>query len=147
MRFVAINNFSVSLLDEVTPTSTELLVQGDLQPLEEAVQNGIVPLTLFKTSSQGIETDSEIVYAKSAGGGIVSVSRAQEGTTALAFAAGDNLLTAEVSGEDKTRVVRCIPENLGRADTAQIESDNWTTLSGSVLCLLRGYAVQNITEE
>lgn len=94
-QYLFANNAGTTLAAPVTSAATVLNLaagSGSLFPTPGAGQ--IVAITL---SDEATGLINEIVYCTNLAGDVMTVSRAQEGTTALAWNAGDfvdNLLTA-----------------------------------------------------
>lgn len=100
MSFGFANNLSTDLVAPVTTTDTTIeLTANAAGAVQAALQSSnSVALTLFTTDASGEEVSREIVYATSVASPLVTVTRAQEGTTATAFAIGDGCENRLTSG-------------------------------------------------
>lgn len=92
MRFGFLNNFTAQLAAPVADDATEIELSTGAEAIATALENAdVVALTLFATDSQGNETKREVVYATVATVPMVTIDRAEEGTMAAAFTAGDEV--------------------------------------------------------
>ncbi|MGM0703891.1 MAG: hypothetical protein ACQEUG_16035 [Pseudomonadota bacterium] len=101
MRFAFINNFEQILAQAVSDTDTTITLDGGGSQMSDASADLVYVLTLFRVDNDGNETAREIVHVTGAEGDVLTVERAQEGTTAQAWAVGEGVsqrLTAGVLG-------------------------------------------------
>lgn len=94
MPFVTINNYSTTLASGITSTATSLTVSS-ATGLPTLGTGELLPLTL-NSASNG--TLYEIVYVSAISGTTLTIERAQEGTTALAWNAGDYIACFPTAG-------------------------------------------------
>ncbi|WP_168709197.1 hypothetical protein [Halomonas borealis] len=102
MRYGFINNFEQILAGAASDTAIEITLDGGGSQIGDAAVDLVYVLTLFRTDNNGNETDREVVHVTGVSGDTLTVARAQEGTTAQAWAAGDGVshrLTAGVLSE------------------------------------------------
>ncbi|CAO1663547.1 Trimeric autotransporter adhesin YadA-like head domain-containing protein [Halomonas sp. NYA30] len=103
MRFGFLNNFATQIAAPVADTDTSIELSAGADLIATALQDAdAVVLTLFTTDDSGNEIKREVVYATATAAPLVTVTRAQEGSAAQAFSAGDGVearLTAGVMGE------------------------------------------------
>lgn len=147
MLFGFLNNFADQLAAPVSDTATSIELAGKASDIQTALQSAdAVALTLFVTDDQGNETQREVVYATAATPPLVTVTRAQEGTTAVTFLPGDsceNRLTAGVISESFLAKVAA-GDNSGQSSVA-IESDSEASGPHSIAVGYRAIATQSGT--
>ena len=119
MRFGFINNFAAQIAAPLTDTATEVELSTGADAIATLLGNAdAVALTLFATDSQGNETKREVVYATAATPPMVTIERAKEDTTPVAFSAGDGTearLTASVLNNMPQGVTGFVPPGYGGA--------------------------------
>lgn len=141
MRFGFLNNFATQIATPVADTDTSIELAAGAADIATALQNAdAVALTLFATDAQGNETKREVVYATAATPPMVTVTRAQEDTTALAFDPGDGAegrLTAqplndmELATGDASTTAKGITQYATETETADaLVTDKTITPSG-----------------
>ncbi|WP_405120751.1 hypothetical protein [Pseudomonas leptonychotis] len=87
-----INNFSAALTAPLGAADTAMAIDpADAAKLVGLGTGDYYALTLPTADGLGVETAWEVVHVTAVAGGTLTVSRAQEGTTALALAAGSTL--------------------------------------------------------
>lgn len=92
MQFGYINNLSTQLTAPLGGTVNDVILEieeGTAEVEEALLTNNNVALTLFSKDRLGLDIKREVVHAVSVSGGQITVKRAQEGTEALQFFAGE----------------------------------------------------------
>lgn len=91
MRYAFINNFEQILAQAVSESDTTITLDGGGDLMSNASAELVYVLTLFHVDTNGNETKREIVHVVGASGNVLTVGRAQEGTTAQGWAPGDGV--------------------------------------------------------
>lgn len=90
MKHLYLNNFRQALAAAITDSATEITLDANADLLTGIVPGeSLYPMTLFEVNEEtGAITKSEVVYVTGNTTGTLTISRAQEGTTAQPWAAG-----------------------------------------------------------
>jgi hypothetical protein len=111
-KYVTANFAQSTLVADITAAATTLQVQAGhaaLFPEPTANPNEqLVPLVLVKVAT----SQREVVYCTGRAGAVLTVRRAQEGTAALAFAAGDVVSVRVTKGQQQAFLQHPPTENL-----------------------------------
>ena len=126
--FVFSNNASSLLASGIAPTDTTVTVQAGQGALFPTISAGQVAACTL----EDVSGDIEVVYATGRTGDTLTIARAQEGTTAIAFASGSRL---------EQRVTEAVLASLLQKQGGDTLSGT-TTLSG-VIDMGSGGSIQN----
>jgi microcystin-dependent protein len=134
------NNGLSVLAGAIAASATTLSLQSGHGPLFPTLSAGDwFPLTLTQSSG-----GFEVIRVTARSGDNLTVTRAQEGTTALAFVAGDRAelrLTAAAIGELQTNISLLLPTGAGPIPWSRpTEPAGWIFCDGRVLLAASPYA-------